>query len=140
MNKSFIINRIADEMWNKGLIEVGDEIMEADAKYHGPHMPNGTGTREDWKQAVEMYRAAFSNSHVKYEELIETNDIVIGRWSATATNTGKLAEMPPTGKPISLTGITIYKFNGDKVYEVWEQLDMLGMWTQLGFIKLPDTH
>jgi predicted ester cyclase len=140
MNKTFLISRIADEMWNKGLIDVGDEIMEADAKYHGPHMPNGVGTREDWKHAVEMYRAAFPDSHVKYEDLIETDDIVIGRWSATATNTGKLAGMAPTGKRIAISGITIYKFNGDKISEAWEQLDMLGMWTQLGVIKLPGSH
>ena len=65
---------------------------------------------------------------------------MVGRWSATATNTGKLAGIPPTGKPISLSGITIYKFKGDKISEVWEQLDMLGMWTQLGIIKLPGSH
>ena len=139
-NKSSLISRIADEMWNKGKIEVGDEIMEADAKYHGPHMPGGIGSREDWKQAVGIYRAAFPDSNVKYEDLIETNDIVIGRWSATGTNTGKLAGMPPTGKPISLSGITIYKFKGDKVSEAWEELDMLGMWKQLELIKLPGAH
>ena len=139
-NKSTIVSRIADEMWNKGLIDVGDEIMEADAKYHEPHMPNGVGTREDWKRAVGMYRSAFPDSNVKYEDLIETNDIVIGRWSAKGTNTGKLAGMPPTRKPIAISGITIYKFNGDKISVAWEQFDMLGMWTQLGIIKLPGSH
>jgi predicted ester cyclase len=139
-NKSFLISRIADEMWNKGLIDVGDEIMESDAKYHGPHMPNGVGSREDWKRAVGMYLSAFPDSQVRYEELIETGDIVVGRWSAAATNTGPIAGKPPTGKPISISGITIYKFSGDKVSEAWEQLDMLGMWTQLGIIKLPGSH
>lgn len=138
MNKSSIISRIADEMWNKGLFNVAEEIMHSDAKYHGPHMPNGIGTREDWKRAVGVYRAAFPDSHVRYEDLIEIDDIVIGRWSAKATNTGKLAGMPPTGRPIFITGITIYKFNGDKISEAWEQLDMLGMWTQLGIIKMPN--
>ena len=135
-----LVSFIADEIWNQGKLNVCDEIMSVDAKYHGPHMPNGTGTREDWKQAIAMYRNAFPDSHVTYEELIANNDIVVGRWSATATNTGKLAGIPPTGKPISLSGITIYKFKGDKISEVWEQLDMLGMWTQLGIIKLPGSH
>ena len=139
-NKLSIISRIADEMWNKGLIDIGDEIMEADAKYHGPHMPGGTGTREDWKRAVGMYRTAFPDSHVKYEDLIENENIVVGRWSATGTNTGKIAGMTPTGKAIVISGITIYNFKGDKISEAWEQLDMLGMWTQLGVIKLPGSH
>lgn len=139
-NKSSLVSRIADEMWNKGLINVGDEIMESDAKYHGPHMPNGTGTREEWKRAVAMYRAAFPACHVTYEELIETEDTVVGRWSAEGTHTGNLPGMAPTGKLISISGITIYRFNGDKISEAWEQLDMLGMWNQLGVIKLPGSH
>ena len=135
-----LVSIIADEIWNQGKLNVCDEIMSVDAKYHGPHMPTGNGTREDWKQAIAMYRNAFPDSHVTYEELIANNDIVVGRWSATATNTGKLAGIPSTGKPISLSGITIYKFKGYKISEVWEQLDMLGMWTQLGIIKLPGSH
>ena len=59
---------IADEIWNQGKIEVCDEIMSVDAKYHGPHMPNGTGTRENWKQAIVMYRNAFPDRYVTYEE------------------------------------------------------------------------
>ena len=111
MNKSSMFYRIADEMWKKGLIEVGDEIMEADAKYHGPHMHNGFGTREDWKHAVGMYGSAFPDSFVKYEDLIETDNIVIGRWSATATNTGKLAGMPPTEKSVTIQNLTVHRID-----------------------------
>jgi predicted ester cyclase len=136
-----IVSLIADEMWNQGLINVGDEIMEADAKYHGPHMPNGTGTRENWKQAITMYRNAFPDCRVVYEELIVCDNIVIGRWKATGTHTGNLPGIEQiTGKQIVIGGITIYKLANDKIIEAWEQLDLLGMWQQLGFVSLPNSE
>ena len=139
-NKSVLVSRIADDMWNRGDIDIGDELMDANAKYHGPHMPNGVGSREDWKQAIGMYRSAFPDSRVAYEDLIETDDIVIGRWSATATHTGKLLGLAPTGKSIQISGITIYRFAEGKIVEAWEELDMLGMWQQLGVVSLPGSH
>jgi steroid delta-isomerase-like uncharacterized protein len=139
-NRIELIARIADDMWNRGEIDVADRIMHADARYHGPHMPNGTGGREDWKRAVAMYRASFPDSHVTYEDLIEADDTIIGRWSATATHTGNLPGLKATGKSIRITGITIYRFADGVISEAWEELDMLGMWQQLGVVSLPGNH
>ncbi len=132
-----LVSRIADDIWNQGLLAVVDEVMIADAKYHGPHMPNGLGSRESWRQAIERYRAAFRDSHVTFEELIANGDTVVGRWSATGTHTGPMPGVPPTGKRIAIGGITIYRIAGGKIVEAWEQLDLLGMWQQLGVVALP---
>jgi steroid delta-isomerase-like uncharacterized protein len=132
-----LVSRIADDIWNRGDLDLIDKIMVADAKYHGPHMPNGLGTREDWKNAISMYRNAFPDSHVSFEELIASGEKIVGRWTATATHTGQLPGIETTGRPIAIGGITIYRFDKGKIAEAWEQLDMLGMWQQLGVIDLP---
>jgi predicted ester cyclase len=133
-----LVSRIATEIWNQGKLSVCDEIMTADAKYYGPHMPKGIGSREDWKRAIGMYRKAFPDSNVSYEELIVAGNTVIGRWSATGTHTGQLAAIEkPTGKKINISGITIYRIAKGKIVEAWEQLDLLGMWQQLGIINFP---
>lgn len=133
-----LVSRIADDIWNRGDLAVIDQIMTANAKYHGPHMPNGLGSRDDWKRAIEMYRNAFPDSHITFEDLIASGDTIIGRWTATATHTGQLPGVETTGKQITIGGITIYRFADGKIVESWEQLDMLGMWQQLGVINLPD--
>lgn len=89
-----------------------DVVMAADARYHGPHMPNGLGDRESWRRAISMYRAAFPDSHVTFEDFIVSGDFVVGRWRATGTHTGAMPGLPPTGKPIAVSGITIYRFVG----------------------------
>ena len=135
-----LVSRIADDLWNRGDIEAADEIMLEKANYYGPHMPNGKGTREDWKRAIAMYRSAFPDSQVIYEDFIVTEDTVVGRWSASGTQTGNMPGLAPTGKPIKISGITIYKFAENKISEAWEELNLLGMWQQLGVINLPGPH
>jgi steroid delta-isomerase-like uncharacterized protein len=132
-----LVSRIATDIWNRGNLEVTSEVMAANARYHGPHMPNGLGDRDNWRQAIAMYRSAFPDSHVTFDELIASGDTVVGRWTATATHTGQLPGVAPTGHRIAIGGITIYRFSDGKIVETWEQLDMLGMWQQLGVVSLP---
>ena len=132
-----LVSRVADELWNQGRLETVEEVMTAEAHYHGPHMPNGVGTREDWRQAVARYRSAFPDARVTYEELIACGDTIVGRWSATGTQRGPMPGAPPSGKRIAISGITIYRIAGGKIVEAWEQLDLLGMWQQLGVFAPP---
>ena len=111
--------------------------MEANAKYHGPHMPAGSGGRDDSRNAIAMFRGAFPDSHVTFDELIATGDRIVERWSATGTHKGALPGVAPTGRRIAISGITIYRIAGDKIIEAWEQLDLLGMWQQIGVFKGP---
>lgn len=132
-----LVSRIADDIWNRGDLAVIDEVMAADAQYHGPHQPNGVGDREGWRRHIARIRDAFPDSHVAFEELIACGDTVVGRWKASATHTGPLPGVAPTGKRITIGGITIYRIANGKIVEAWEQLDMLGMWQQLGVVELP---
>ena len=133
-----LVARIANDIWIRGDLNVVDQVMAPEAKYYGPHMPSGVGDRETWRRAIGMYRSAFPDSHVTFEELIAVGDTVVGRWSATATHTGPLSGVAPTGKHIEIGGITIYRFAQGKIIEAWEQLDMLGMWQQIGVVTLPE--
>ena len=132
-----LISRIADDIWNRGDLAVVDDVMSPHAKYHGPHMPNGLGDRDTWRRAISMYRNAFPDSHVTYQDLIVCGNTVIGRWNATATHTGPMPGVQPTQKKIAIEGITIYRIVDGKIAEAWEQLDMLGMWQQIGVVSLP---
>lgn len=132
-----LVLRIAGDIWNRGDYDVVDEVMAPEARYHGPHMPGGLGDRDTWRHAIRMYRTAFPDSHVTFDELIVSGDTIVGRWSATGTHTGPLPGLEPTGRKIAITGITIYRLAGGRIVEAWEELDMLGMWRQLGVVTLP---
>ncbi len=135
-----VIARVADEVWNRGNLDVIDEIAAPETRYHGPHMPGGSGSRGDWRTAIARYRSAFPDSHVVFDELLACGDRIIGRWRATGTQTGPLPGLEPTGMPIAISGITIYRMTDGRIVEAWEQLDLLGMWQQLGMFPKPGAH
>lgn len=133
-----LISRVASDIWNAGDLGALDEIMDDEGRFYGPHMPEDGGDREHWRLMIAMYRRAFPDVHLIYEELICTGDTVVGRWSATGTQTGDLPGLPATGRPVALNGITIYRVVDGKILEAWEQIDMLSMWKQLGVVQLPE--
>lgn len=132
-----LVLRIASEIWNRGELGVVDEVMAADAVYHGPHMPGDVGDREMWREHIARTRDAFPDSHVTFEELIPCDGTVVGRWTARGTHRGDLPGLPASGTRIEVGGITIYRIRGGKIVEAWEQLDLLGMWEQLGVVSVP---
>lgn len=78
--------------------------------------------------------AGFGDGAAKIEDLIAEGDQVTKRWIYTGTHTGEFMGIPPTGKAIKMTAITIYRLVGGKVVECWWNYDSLGLMQQLGVI------
>jgi predicted ester cyclase len=47
--------------------------------------------------------------------------------------------IPPTGKNVVITGISIYRLSEGKIAEEWRNRDTLGMLQQLGILHLKRT-
>jgi predicted ester cyclase len=71
------------------------------------------------------------------EEQIADGEKVATRWTATGTNTGSRNGMPPTGKRITISGISIERYAHGKMVESWVNWDFMGMPQQLGVIPTP---
>ncbi len=56
------------------------------------------------------------------------------RWTVRGTHKGELGGIPPTGKQVTVTGITISRIADGKTVESWWNSDDLGFWQQLGVI------
>jgi predicted ester cyclase len=65
------------------------------------------------------------------EDEIVAGDVVAVRWTVTGTHRGQLPGLPPTGKSISLTGMSIARLRDGKFVESWNNWDALGMMQQL---------
>jgi hypothetical protein len=55
----------------------------------------------------------------------------------SATHTGSLQGMPPTGKPVRVTGVNVARFAEGKIAESWFNFDMLTLLQQVGAIPTP---
>jgi predicted ester cyclase len=55
----------------------------------------------------------------------------------TGTHRGGFLSIPPTGRDVSVDGLTILHFRDGLCVERWSQADMLGWLVQLGAIEPP---
>ncbi len=129
-----------EEGWNQGKVAVFDERGASDLVYHDPAWPD-VHNLEDYKRYVTQFRSAFPDLHMTIEDMIAEGDRVVVRWTMHGTHTGDIVRLamhvPATGKQVTVMGITIDRFAGGKVVEIWMNTDTLGFYQQLGLIPVP---
>jgi len=86
-----------------------------------------------------MVRRAFPDLRFTDDVVMSDGQYVAGRWTMTGTNTGTfdLFGLPPTGRPVTMTGQEIFRAENGKLVEVWHQEDAPGMLRQLGLEPPP---
>jgi steroid delta-isomerase-like uncharacterized protein len=118
-----------EEVWNKGRREAIAEMLSPDAVIHDG-AKTGRGP-EGFYPFFDRLHAACPDLRIKLEQTIVENDLVCVRWSATMNHTGDGLGMPPTGKTLETTGISIVRVAGGKLVEGWQNWDMLGLMQQI---------
>jgi len=112
---------------------VRGEWLTANVVVHTP----GTDLegRKGWKQYATMFLTTFPDLHIAVEDIIAEGDKVVACWTASGTHKGLLRRIGPTGKQVTFTGVTIYRFAGGKIEEGWALNDTLGLMQQLGVVQ-----
>jgi predicted ester cyclase len=128
-NKTIV--RLYQEAYNKNNLDDLDELVAADLITHSL-MPGLPPSLEGGKQIHRMTVAALPDLHVAIDDLLAEGDKVVMRFTATGTFKNEFLGLPPTGKPIKFTGISIFRLAGAKIVEHWGQEDELGLMRQLG--------
>ena len=133
-----IIMRYVEEFWNQKNLDVADELMSADVVAHEAITVHLLGQGlESHKQAAAMYIAAFPDLHATVDDLFAEGDMVVERWTCTATHQGELMGISPSGKQVTWTGMTAFRFADGKIVEHWWAWDALGLMQQLTPPEVP---
>lgn len=125
--------------WNKGTFDTFDKMLTADFKRRAP---GGTVGNTDGVEAIKTLmknmRIAYPDVKVVITEAHYLQDVAYFLWTATGTNTGPGAHgSPATGKPISVSGMTLMRFRDGKLAEETVAMDMLDWVQQLGYTVTP---
>jgi steroid delta-isomerase-like uncharacterized protein len=131
-----VVRHLVAEFWNQGNANVFDEVFADNFIDHTPQ-PGSDGTKEGFRQVALGMRMAFSDGHNPADDLVADGDTIAWRWTFRGNHTGPLMGIPATGKPVSLSGISIDRFANGQIVERWSQADNLGLLQQLGVIPAP---
>jgi hypothetical protein len=123
----------------KGQLTVADEIFAANHVIHDPHAPPGGWPNgpQGLKMVATVFGGGFRDWNITLDDQIAEGDRVATRWTASATHSGPLMGMPPTGKVVKVTGVNVARFAGGKIAESWFNFDMLSLLQQIGAVPMP---
>ena len=116
---------------NSNALDSLDALIAVNVNDHNPSpgvAPGLAGT----KQTLSMYHAVFSDLRVTAEDMIADGDKVVVRLTMTGTHTGEFMGLPPTGKPVTMSGIEMFRLAGGQIAERWAEFDMMSLMQQLG--------
>jgi steroid delta-isomerase-like uncharacterized protein len=131
-----IVQKWVDEVLNTR--DVSDQspayrLVAADFVGHFPGQPPIEGL-EAYRQFGALYFSAFPDLQITPEDLIAEGDKVTMRYGWRGTHKGELMGVPPTGKEVVTSGISILRVANGKIAEQWDNFDNLGLLQQLGVI------
>ncbi len=131
-----LIQRFVEEAFNKGNVDVSDEVYSPTFVSHEPTGPVERSP-EYVKNFVNTYLSAFPDGRTTIEDMVAEGERMAYRWTYRGTHQGELMGVPPTGREVRVTGITIDRISGAKIEEEWNNFDQLGLLQQLGVVPTP---
>jgi ketosteroid isomerase-like protein len=132
-----VVRRLFDELWNKGTLQVADEIIAPTYQHHDSSTPDLGKGPESEKKRVNLYRGAFHDFRLNIEDLYAEGETVVARWSCRGVHKGDLNGIAPTNKQFAITGMTICRFSNGKIVEGFVNWDALGLMRQIGVVPEP---
>lgn len=127
----------ARQRLNEGDLDGYIETLYApDCHFHffPPELPQG------WEGArlfYQAFRAAFPDIQLTLDDVIVEGERLACRFHLEMTHQGDFNGIPPTGRRVTMTGITVIHFANGQAVERWSEADFLGLLQQLGAIPAP---
>lgn len=123
--ESTVTYRWFQEVWNQGMENSIDELLDANAVVHGIDGINEPGPN-GFKPFYRNFLQDFADLHVEVEDVISEDGYESARCKVSAKHKA-------SGQTVSFSGQTTTKVKNGKITEGWNNFDFLSMHQQLGF-------
>lgn len=133
-NKALV--RQFNEAFNAGNLDGASAVFAPNAIVHNSGAPDPLDL-EGFRQLAGVFLSAFPGGKHSIEDMIEEGDTVVTRITYRGSHTGDLMGIPPTGKPVTVSAMTIDRIANGKIVETWRLFDQMSMMQQLGVIPTP---
>jgi predicted ester cyclase len=105
-----------------------DRFVAEDYVNHNAYVEDG---REANRAFWTSWFAAFPDTEVTMDDVLVDGDRVAGRFTYRATFQGLFMGLPPTGRPVVMHSIDIWRVVDGMAVEHWDQLDGQAFFAQL---------
>ena len=130
-NKSTIVRQFIERVLNGGNLEATGDYFWEDFVEEVPLPEQGPGL-SGLKDVLKGMRSAFPDMHWTAEEQIESGDKVVTRFAWSGSHQSTFLGVPATGRRVTVWGMVIDQFVGEKIKSTRIIMDSLGLMAQLG--------
>jgi predicted SnoaL-like aldol condensation-catalyzing enzyme len=125
-----LARRFHMEIFQKRKLSVADEILTPGFILRNPVLPPEFTYGPE---GVKKFASSVADSSLAYEiihhDAISSGDKVLIRWTYTGTLKKDLLGIPPSDKPVTITGFDLFRITKDgKIGELWQQFNV-GSWS-----------
>jgi steroid delta-isomerase-like uncharacterized protein len=131
-NKALVCRFV--EAFNTGDLDGLAAAFAPNAVVHNSGAPDPLNL-EGFRQLAAVFLAAFPEGKHTIDDMIVEGDKVVTRITYRGAHTGDLMGIPPTGKHVTTSAMTIDQIANGKIVETWRLFDQMGMMQQLGVMS-----
>ena len=107
-----LVRRFFEELCNARHLDLAETLMTADHRYHDPQIPDAPPGPQGMAQTVAVFQNGVEG-HWGIEEMFAAeDDRVVTRWTGTGRHSGTVMGIPPTGKSVKVSAISLHRIAG----------------------------
>lgn len=130
-NPARLARRLFEDLLGPGNWSLAAEILAPSVVMHHPAAPEPIAGLEAVRATLSAFRDGFPDMRIAVLDAFGAGDRAVVRWQMTGTNTGALFGAPPTGRAVTVAGMSILRTEGGRIVEDWVAEDTAGMLRQL---------
>ncbi len=131
-----VVRRLLDGMLSESHIELYDELLDINIRMHGPatgHEERGLAKAKELDLALAH---AFNKRTMEIHDIFGCDDRVVVYWTCRFLHKGDYEGIAPRLAEGVVSGISIYRLAHNKIIEVWQAWDRLGLFDQIAQVKI----
>jgi steroid delta-isomerase-like uncharacterized protein len=118
-------------MLNKHDPDLVDHFVAEDYRNHNAFVADG---REANRQFWDAFFNALPDLSATMEDLVISDDRVVGRFVYRGTHTDEFMGIPASGNPVEMRSIDIWRVEDNMFVEHWDELNLLEVFQQMGVL------
>ena len=126
-----VARRLVDEVWQNRSEAAIDELLADNFVFAYPS-PGASSDREGYKRAILEPATSFPDVQFTMEDMVAEGDKVAVHWTGTATHKREFFGFAPTGKRVTLGGISIIHIVGGRIIREVGDINTLDVLRQIG--------
>lgn len=124
------VRAVFEEAWNREHFESIESVLAEEFDFHVGGTDQTMGVSE-LREIVGKWHVGFPDLHFDIHAIVASNERAAAHATLEGTHQGPWGGLEPTGRSIRVEHMFFFRFENDRIVEVWELLDRPALSNQL---------